>query len=334
MPSWFIVLLNILMLFVIILLGWGAYRLRYLNWESTVLLSRFLVDITIPALVFTQMIHTVDWPALRHDWLLPLLGVAIILLGLFTGWITAPFWSRPHQRPTYLFLASIANWVYLPLPIASALYGDAGVRAVLLYNVGAQIALWTVGISVLGEGRSQRHVAYELLVNPGLIATVLGIVVALVVPSSKLLLLPNALPGSSWIALVLRSFMQAVLLVGNLTIPLALLVTGAQLGALDFTGPRPVRALTGVLIARLLLTPALALLLFAGLAVVFTVMRDPVIVTIGILIAGMPVAINAGMFAERFGGDIALASRAVFYSTLCSMLTVPLLIAVHGWISS
>jgi len=35
------------------------------------------------------------------------------------------------------------------------------------------------------------------------------------------------------------------------------------------------------------------------------------------------VAISCSMFTERFGGDVSLSAQGIFYSTLFSLLTVP-----------
>lgn len=51
---------------------------------------------------------------------------------------------------------------------------------------------------------------------------------------------------------------------------------------------------------------------------------SPEAALIGLLIASMPVAVSCGLFAERFEGDVPLAARAVFYSTLAALVTVPL----------
>jgi predicted permease len=40
----------------------------------------------------------------------------------------------------------------------------------------------------------------------------------------------------------------------------------------------------------------------------------------------MPVAVTCGIIAERYDGDTALASRAIFTSTLLSLLTLPLVL--------
>jgi predicted permease len=46
---------------------------------------------------------------------------------------------------------------------------------------------------------------------------------------------------------------------------------------------------------------------------------------VGYLIATMPVAISCSMFTERFGGDVSLSAQGIFYSTLFSLLTVPVI---------
>ena len=47
-----------------------------------------------------------------------------------------------------------------------------------------------------------------------------------------------------------------------------------------------------------------------------------------LVMAGMPVASLVGLFATEYGGDESLAGRGVFVSTVLSVLTIPLLLAV------
>ena len=119
-----------------------------------------------------------------------------------------------------MFLAATDNWIYLPLPIVQALYGAPGVGALLLINVGAQIVLWTVEVATLRGGRIDREAALALATNPGLLATAGGIGAALYVPHHVAMPLAN----------VGGAVFDGVSLLGSLTTPLSLLVTGAQLG--------------------------------------------------------------------------------------------------------
>ena len=320
MADWQIVLVKITAMFLVILVGWVARRRGYLPAETTRILSRFVVDIAFPALVFTQMLRTVTLGALREGWFAPLLMGVLIVIAYGAGLLVAPFFCRAEQKNTFVFLAAIPNWIFLPLPIVGAMYGDAGVRTLLLGNVGAQLMLWSFGVWILHGGVTAREVARHIVTNPGLIATALGILVALLIPSSH-----NWETGSvmgSPLALAAGAVVQALAMVGSMTIPVSLLAIGAQLGDLELHVHRPSRALWGVLLARLIVGPLLTV------AVGWIVLRAGVTVPVvprmvGYLIATMPVAISCSMFTERFGGDVSLSAQGIFYSTLFSLLTVP-----------
>ena len=73
---------------------------------------------------------------------------------------------------------------------------------------------------------------------------------------------------------------------------------------------------------RLIIAPAatIALVWLAGQAG-FVLAEVPRMT--GYLIACMPVAISCSILTERFGGDTLLSARAIFYSTLWSIITVP-----------
>src|SRR5580693_2463587 len=185
MADWQIVLIKITAMFLVIVVGWLVRRRGYLPVETTSILSRFVVDIAFPALVFTQMLRTVTPEALRAGWFAPLLMGVLILVAWLGGLLVAPWFARAEQKRTFVFLAAIPNWIFLPLPIVEAMYGDAGVRTLLLDNVGAQLMLWSFGVWLLRGGVTPREAARNIVTNPGLIATAIGILVALLVPSSR-----------------------------------------------------------------------------------------------------------------------------------------------------
>ncbi len=314
-----VVLIKIAGMFLVIVIGWLARKRGFLAAEFTATLSRLVVDVAFPALVFTQMLRTVDAAALREGWFSPLLCGLLIVVAYLVGLATAPLFSGKEQRNTFIFLVAIPNWVFLPLPIAEALYGSAGVRAVLLCNAGAQLVLWSFGVWILHG--SLREAVRNLLTNAGLWATALGIGVALLCPAARELEAVNpatASPGG----LLGGALVQALALVGSLTIPLSLLAIGAQLGGLTMAVHRFPRALWGVLLSRLIFAPLVTMGL--GWAAIQAGVQLPETVRMVIyLIATMPVAISCSVMAERYGGDVPLAAQGIFYSTFFSLLTVP-----------
>lgn len=321
MADWQIVLVKITAMFLVILVGWWARRRGYLAAKTTTVLSLFVVDVALPALVFTQMLRTVTPAALREGWFAPLLMGVLIVIAYVAGLLVAPWFSHGEQRNTFVFLAAIPNWIFLPLPIVETMYGDAGVRTLLLDNVGAQLMLWTFGVWILHGSVTPREAFRNIATNPGLIATALGIVVAFVIPSSRDWEMASSASRSPF-SLAASAVVQAMAMVGTMTISVSLLAIGAQLGDLKLHAHRPSRALWGVLFARLIVGPLLTAL------VGWTILKAGVTVPevprrIGYLIATMPVAISCSMFTERFGGDVSLGAQGIFYSTFFSLLTVP-----------
>ena len=316
-----VVFLKIAAMFLVIVGGWLARRRGFLAADFTATLSRLVVDVAFPALVFTQILRTVDAPALRDNWISPVLCGLLIVVAYFVGLLLSPVFSGKAQRNTFIFLVAIPNWVFLPLPIAQALYGDAGVRTVLLCNAGAQLVLWSFGVWILHG--SMRQALRNLCTNIGLWATAAGILVALWFPAARDLETanPEALPPGLMLP---GALVQALALVGSLTIPLSLLAIGAQLGELTIAVHRFPRVLWGVLLSRLLVAPLVTV------AIGFALMRLGIVIPgetrmIIYLIATMPVAISCSVMTERFGGDTALAAEGIFYSTFFSLLTVPLM---------
>jgi len=325
-----VVLLKILSLLPLMLVGWLAARRGWAGRDTVSAASLLTVDVALPALTFTQLLRTVTPETLRAQWFLPVAGAGVMILAWLAGAAMAPLFGARGRWGTFVFLVTVCNSVYLPLPIAQALYGGDGVRAVLLFNVGMQVVQWTLAIGTL-LGRPEWRTMRDLALSPGLLATIAAIAAALAFPALRTLegLDPG---GATPAALAGSALLQALSLLGTLTIPLALLVTGARLEVRNFgLGGRGLNRegrlalpLGGVLFSRLLLAPAITgavMLLAAGAGI----RVDEVSRRIIFLIACTPVAINCGVFTERYGGDSSLAAGAIFSSTLLSVISVPAL---------
>lgn len=318
-----IVLLKIAGMFLVMLAGWAAARRRVLVSETTSVLSRLVVDLALPAMVFTQMLATVEPARLRSELWIPVYGLALIPFSLAAAMLVGRLRGRTPDRRTFRFLIAIPNWVYLPLPIAAAMYGDDGTRFVLLCNIGVQLGMWTVGICVLTGTRLTRASLIGLAVNPGLLATMAGIAVACVWPVGRMLVL-GAPPADAGFGIRLLDVgVDALQTIGSIAIPLALLVTGAQLAGLSASVVRPSSGVAGVLAGRLVVAPLLAMgLVHLGMAVSGVTLPEWARMT-AYLIAAMPTGVSCAMFIERFGGDQELGALGILHTTLASFLTVP-----------
>lgn len=313
-------------------IGWlGARRLRGGTQAPQLaavvsIMSRLVLDVSLPALAFTSILKTAP-AAPSEAVLVPLLafgGLSLAALcGVAIAWLTA----QRERRRTLAFVIAVPNWIYLPLPIAAGLYGEVGTRTVLLGNVGALLWLWTAGVFLLSGQASARSALRAIASRPGLWATLGGIVASLLGPElPRSLTQPDAAVG--FIGALPRVLFQALELLGTLTIPLALLVTGAQLAELRAKKSSGRsgggRELAAALLGRLVLAP---LLTFVVLRALPGVLSPPVRSTLAIT-AAMPVAVSCSMFTRELGGDDELAATAILASTLAALFTLPALLAL------
>ncbi len=316
-----ILVLKILAMCLVMALGWFARWRGYLPENIGQTMSRLLVDIIFPAMVFTQMLKTVNLQVMREGWYIPILGVGIMVVAELVALVVIPFFGGKEKRNTAIFLTAMPNWIFLPLPIVQGLFGAAGVRDILLYNVGFQLALWTIGIWTLRPSMPDFKSLKLLLLNPGLLATAAGILAAMLFPSLGAINTDRP-AGIFSLSLAVSAGFQALDMLGSLTIPLSLLITGVQLGGLKMADHMPSRKLTGVLLGRLIIVPMFTVLVVNLFARAGLVIGEVPRLT-GYLVTAMPVAISCSIVTERFTGESELAAKAIFYSTILSIVTVP-----------
>lgn len=321
MPPTLLVTLKIVTMSVVILVGWLCRRRGMISAETTSALARFTTDVTLPTLIFFQMIDTVDLQSLKTGWLVPVLGCAVITLGHVVGWACWRLFACREQAPVFILVCGLSNWIYLCLPIAEGLYGKEGLKNLFLANVGIQILFWTLGVAILHGGRLDRNSIRRLATNPGLIATFLGIALALF-HQAIAAPLAYAAANQPW------SSIQTVLsdslrMVGSLTIPLSLVVTGAQIAGAAMLHTHQRKPVVGVILIRLIIVPLLIVAALALLAAHTTLAPTPLMILA--IIGIMPVAVSTAVLADRFNQDTALAAQSILWTTVLSILSVPLL---------
>jgi malate permease and related proteins len=316
MTETWVVAENIIAMFLVLLVGYVARRRNIIDTSVGRVLAAFTTDVALPALIFTQMLRDVDRAALAVAWPASVMSAAVLTVGALIGWGCWRGFCDKHKAPTFIFVVSVGNWIYLPLPIVQALYGDAGVRVLLLSNAGAQVMLWTAGLAVLRGGKMGRESLIGLATNTGMISTILGIVAALLLPR------PLMHGWPMWATVGGNALLKAMQLVGSITVPLSLVVIGVQLGSLSFAAVRPGKAVIGVGILRLVVTPAVAGALM-WLCLRLGLRLDHVLVMVMFLVSAMPVAISCSVMADRFAHEGPFAAQCIFYTTLVSVVTVP-----------
>ena len=108
-------------------------------------------------------------------------------------------------------------------------------------------------------------------------------------------------------------------LLGQTWIPLLVVLLGVELAAIaSFRGASEAVPLS---VVKLLVPPALAV----GLAALFGL--DGMMRTVLVLQASMPTAVNGVVFARQFGTRPALVAATLVFSTVGSLVTLPILLS-------
>jgi predicted permease len=186
-------------------------------------------------------------------------------------------------------------------PIIESIYPKTGIIYTSMYVAIFNLFLWSYGISLFTGQRDWKSLKNALF-NPGIISTVLGLI--LYVCSIKI---PFTL-------------LKAFSMVGSMTTPLSLLIIGSLLSQVNFKEMFAGRDLYISIVMRLLILP---LLIFFAL---YTQGIKGEVANILVLVTAMPVAAITVIFAENFDADSILASKLTALSTMLSMLTLPGLI--------
>lgn len=291
-------------LLVLLLIGTGLRRSGLLNAGRTARLNAVAYYGALPALVFTatydRNIAAILTPAL-------VVGVVGVLLSMAAiAWLLNRKRNVPARQSVAMIQSYHSNLGYLGLPLVASTF-DAEVTAIasVVLGIGSLVQVpITVLVLVTINGADTRLVdqLVELATNPVLIALVLGIAIGS-------LGLPVAQPitvGLNWLA--------------ALALPLALLCVGASV---EIDGPSVDLGATGTVIGlKLVVMPALAWLMFSALGV------DAATFTAAIVMLGTPTAVSTYVFASELGGDSQFASLNVFATTLASVGSLFVLIAL------
>ena len=208
-----------------------------------------------------------------------------------------------EKNAVYKFASIYGNVAFMALPLAQAVLGDEGV----LYCAGGAVVFnlftFTHGVKLMGKEGTKLS-AKKLLINPGVMAVVIG--------------LPIFLSGLELPYIVTRP----VEMLADLNTPVAMLVFGTYLSRTDLKTMLLDNKIYGVALMKLIVLPLICMGVYYAFGLSGTLL------TAVIITASVPSANNTFMFASVYGRDTATASKTVALVSFLSILTMPVIIAI------
>jgi len=295
---------QILQMFLLAGLGYLLFRGKKITAEGSKALANILIYLSLPAVIINGFL--VDRTG---EHLLGILwsGAAAAALLLLSVLISRLIFRRDAIAS---FASSFSNPGFFGIPLIIAFLGQESVFYVACFIAFLNVGQWTYGVSILtGQPIRQGFQLKKLIRAPFIIAILIGL----------FLFLTQLRPPQ-----LLQSCLTTV---AGLNTPLSMFTVGVYLAQADI--PRMIRRRQLYLVAfsRLLLIPAVSLLLLTLLPASLYSMKMALLLAIS-----CPVGANVAVYAQLHGKDYAYAVETVVVSTLLSILSIPLVTMLAGFI--
>jgi predicted permease len=318
---------KLLAILVAVGIGWAVGRMRWLGGgavgsdsDPARVLANAAFYIFVPALLFrtTARLDTAALPwAFLGAFFLPVLALIAVFYAVYR-------WRRPAGENVVApsvkaITAGFGNTLQVGLPVAAGVFGERGLAlhiAVVSLHALCILTLLTtlVELDLAREraagslGATLRQTVRNTVIHPVVLPVLAGL----------------AWNATGWpLPAVADEALQSL---GTAVVPLCLVLIGMSLAYYGW--PRTWRGLAGLVAGKLLLMPAVVLVVAHwGLGL------QGMPLAVVVMIAALPTGSNALIFAQRYRALEAEVTAATVVSTGLYVATAPLWLTLLAWLS-
>ena len=293
-----------------VLMGFGAVMRKAKFFRDNAIdgIVNVLILVVTPCLIVDVFQRPFDPSKLRGLGCAFALAVLIHVVLIVLSRFAVRHRNEDVRRPLRL-AAVFSNAGFMGIPLEQAILGDVGVFYGVVYIVVFNLFIWSWGLRTMcaaGNREQGRGNRAKMIVNPGTVGIALGL---------PLFFCSVKLPAVIGVP---------VHHMANLNTPLAMIVIGYALAGTAFG---KVLRLSAVYVATFLRLVVCPLLVIAALYP-FRQTLDRNMMLAMVIAASAPVAAMVSMFAQKFGRDVDVSVAVVSGTTLLSILTMPVVIAL------
>lgn len=308
----------VLMILIITAFGFFVGYKGWANEQVTSFITKLILNITFPCTTVYAFLNYFSADEMTSSWvyIVAALGAtfAVYLLGKLIARLVK---IKPGQRGVFVVLFSLSNTIFMGLPVATAIFGQAGIIYALFYYVANTIMLNSFGYLEIARdgmvlsGNVRRHGALGMvkrMMKPPLIA----VIVAFVLVFLRVELPPFA--------------MNTLMYTSNITSPLALIFLGIVLQRTGLSCIKRIdKPIAWSLVGKFIMCP-----LIMYITAAYVVHMDPFPTSVMVVQSGLPALVTCTLFAEDACADTELAARGVVISTLVSFISIPIYVTILG----
>lgn len=280
--------------------GFVLKKSNLINEQSSMFLSRFILEFILPINIFNSCIQSFTYETLKSCIFILLLAILLELsLYFITRWNVLNVTKEQIKIIRYGLLVS--NGGLIGTPVIEGLYGASGVMYANIFLIPQRFLAYVAGEGIFNPNEKKKTInemILSVITNKVVLALLLGIL---------LVILNIQLP----------SFINnAIIGISKCMSPLSLILVGSILAeSLQFKWSEDIK-IVGMSIIRQILIPACFLFVLKFLNI------ESMAKSIMVLLVGMPIASTTAIYANKYHNEAGFASKAVFISTISSTFTL------------
>ncbi|MDD5432230.1 MAG: AEC family transporter [Candidatus Omnitrophica bacterium] len=272
-------------------------------------ISRLVMKVTLPLLIFCQLIKDFDFHLYPNWWIFPLISVVITIIGLLVGFIFIGFIKGLQRRLQFLSLSAFQNSGYLPLVLIAALLPNEQAGPIYIYLflflLGFNLVMFSAGVYMLLLHEKKKFELSSIFSAP-VVATLIGM----------------GFVFFGWQNMLPDALIKPLRLTGECTVPLAMIVVGGSLAEIKLAHIER-KAMFLMVLSKLVILPAL------GLTVILKLRLPELIGLLILMQLAMPPATSLSVIIRHFKKEDLYISQGIFIGHVVSIITIPIFLSIY-----
>lgn len=304
---------QLLMMFTFILVGFVLRKAKILPEASDLTMSRLETYVFVPALTLNTYITKCTVITLKENSVLILYGLVLTAVAMLMSYPTSGLFIRnsknnselAYQRNIYKYAMTFGNYGFMGNFIILGVWGsDMYFKySMFVFVLGLLCSSWGLFILFPKDAREKGAIRSILkrMLTPPILALAVGI-------AAGLMSVKEYVPG----------FFMTVLSNGaDCMGPVAMVLAGFVIGGYGFRSLLTNKKVYHATILRLIVIPALMVLLlrFAG--------AGKEVMTLALIAFGTPLGLNTIVYPAAYGGDTKTGASMAMISHTLSVITIP-----------
>ncbi|MEG0772134.1 AEC family transporter [Clostridium sp.] len=287
-----------LTMFLMIFIGFALKKLNVISESGKESLTNLVLYVLLPFNIIKSFMITFNKSILISFGTVLIISILIQFMCSILGKLLYVKCS-PGQSQVLKYATLCSNAGFFGNPIAESVFGMMGLAYASIFLIPQRIVMWSAGISIFTEAPDKKTLTKKVLTHPCIVAVYIGLL---------FMFMQVKLPG--FLDTSIKSLSTA-------NTPISMIVIGTIFAEVDFKNLVN-KTIAYYTVLRLVILP----LIVWTLCLIFKI--DHLVTGVVVILTAMPAGTATAMLASKYDGDYIFASRCIIFSTLVSIISIPI----------